>query len=134
MTTDKHMYNNTNNNAANNDDDQANDYVHMNGSASDQMESLLNDTLMQYPRHYEAAQQILDTITASQRGWRCTGAMETGLTENGMEVTFDFRRVHGYWRRFLIVCTMNEGQITHRNFKELKQGEHSGIAAFEMAS
>lgn len=115
------------------EDDDSGPYRHDNGMGSDQLESLLNETLAQYPAHYDASQQILETITAGQRGWRCTGAMETGLTESGMEVTYDYRRVEGYWRRFLIMVTMQSGQITDRSFRELKQGEHSGIAAFEGA-
>ena len=118
-------------NSINDDNEQG--YEHENGMGSDQMESLLNETLSQYPAHFQASRQILETVTAGQRGWRCTGAMETALTEEGMEVTFDYRRVEGYWRRFLIVVTMQGGHITKRSFNELKPGEHSGIAAFEGA-
>lgn len=105
--------------------------VHSNSYGSDQMASLVNETLQQYPAHYQASLGILRGVTAGQRGWQCCGAMETALTENGMEVTFDYRRTGASWRRYLIIITMNNGEVTYRDFKELRAGEHSGIRAFE---
>ncbi|NRA39634.1 MAG: hypothetical protein HRU15_15945 [Planctomycetes bacterium] len=108
-------------------------YVHSNHHGSDQMSSLLNETLEQYPAHYQASLGILKGLTSGQRGWRCTGAMETALTEQGMEVAFDYRREEATysWRRYLVVITMHDGEVTYRNFTELREGQHSGIRAFE---
>ena len=102
------------------------------GEASQRMRILLNETLANYPAHYLASQAILAELIHRQSGWRCYGAMETRLTFEGMEVTFDYRyNVDGDWRRFLIIVTMSNGALTYRDFKELQRGEHSGILAFE---
>ena len=102
-----------------------------NASGSEWLEALLDETLEKYPSHYGAAKQILDTITGKENGWRCEGAMETKLTVEGMEVTFDFQRVQGNWRRLLIMISMYEGKVTYRDYRELIWGERSGIKSLE---
>lgn len=106
--------------------------VHQDGDASQRMSALLSQTLEYYPAHYLASQAVLAEVTHSQCGWRCYGAMETGLTFDGMEVTFDYRYARNKeWRRFLIMVTMSNGELTYRDYREMAPGEHSGILAFE---
>ncbi len=99
---------------------------------SEQLALLLDETLAKYPQHYEASLQLLDTVTKSNtRGWRCQGAMETKLTIEGMEVTFDYVRMSGEWRRFLLIVTMYEGKVTNRQYRELLWGERSGVQSLD---
>ena len=106
--------------------------THNDGEASQKMKRLLNETLADYPAHYMASESILAEVVNHQKGWHCYGAMETKLSFDGMEVTFDYRIDRDdQWRRILIMVTICNGDLTFRDFRELKTGEHSGILAFE---
>ena len=58
----------------------------------------LSRTLRDYDQHHAAAIAALSQIREPGGEWTCIGGTETDLTENGMEVTFDFRRHHPGWR------------------------------------
>lgn len=98
-----------------------------NPHASNQMRAQLDEMLATYPPNYQAALRALDEIAEIGAGpWECRGAMETGLDEHGMEVTFDFHRDQPFGRT-LVMVTMNRGTVTRVQYRSLAEGEASGI-------
>ncbi len=100
------------------------------GQGTQELRSLCQETLATYPPHYQAALRSLQQV-APGRGWECYGAMETALSEVGMEITFDFRQPLPDWRRLLLAVTMANGAVTNVTYRELAAGEHSGIEALD---
>lgn len=101
------------------------------GEGTQQLQALLDQTLVDYPRHFEVAMQAVRGVPDGDIAWRCVGGMETGLTEHGMEVTFDFRHTASGWRRVLVSVTMTKGRVVGVTCRELKRGESSGLEKFE---